>query len=104
VLSPLEETIDDAKAGEEEQKWTSQSPLSSGSKGKLGTSSKRKKATGVMHPPYLPNQARVTIPNERRGYLGTLRRPGLPKMKRKVAGFRHSLLPGLHNPIITNST
>lgn len=65
---------------------------------------KKKKATGVMHPPYLPNQARVTIPNERRGYLGTLRRPGLPKMKRKVAGFRHSLLPGLHNPIITNST
>ena len=43
----ISETIDDAKAGEEEQTWMSQSPLSSGSKGKLGTSSKRKKKQQV---------------------------------------------------------
>lgn len=96
-------TIDNAKAGEEEQTWTSQSPLSSHSKGKLCTSSKRKKkATGGMH---LPNQAKeLQCPMRGEDTWGHFKRSGLLKMKRKVAGFRHSLLPGLHNPIIINST
>lgn len=78
------------------------SPLLSQQRETLHLFQKKKKATGGMH---LPNQAKeLQCPIRGEDTWGHFKRPGLLKMKRKVAGFRHSLLPGLHNPIIINST